>query len=191
MVPRNRRRKSVSIRSPHKSKGRPPAAASLGSPAAFQSAPLTKARGDLDHLSLVGLRVLFQSAPLTKARGDIGCGMDRMSTPVFQSAPLTKARGDVPSDFCLSPRSCFNPLPSQKQGETLVLNQSVDIDPVSIRSPHKSKGRPVVATFDWRRGRVSIRSPHKSKGRLLWRSDITIFVVFQSAPLTKARGDSL
>ena len=60
----------VSIRSPHKSKGRP------------------KARAYSTFSSL------------------------------FQSAPLTKARGDPLGDFSMVTASGFNPLPSQKQGET-------------------------------------------------------------------------
>ena len=62
--------------------------------------------------------------------------------------------------------------------------------PVSIRSPHKSKGRlnvPVVATLMLV---VSIRSPHKSKGRHTVLGGDGPVDEFQSAPLTKARGDT-
>ena len=61
----------------------------------------------------------------------------------------------------------FNPLPSQKQGETLCSSAVSWQQKVSIRSPHKSKGRPEPDV----------------------RSDL--FEQFQSAPLTKARGDSV
>ena len=84
----------------------------------FQSAPLTKARGDCDRLAVILLtkrfnplpsqkqgetqkdiaieveRLLFQSAPLTKARGDLDKRKIKSNTKKFQSAPLTKARGD-------------------------------------------------------------------------------------------------
>ena len=36
---------------------------------------------------------------------------------MFQSAPLTEARGDLPEPEQPPTRSCFNPLPSPKQGE--------------------------------------------------------------------------
>ena len=59
----------------------------------------------------------------------------------FQSAPLTKARGDdcLVEDIPLADR--FNPLPSQKQGETTTTKRVWPDVVVSIRSPHKSKGR--------------------------------------------------
>ena len=60
----------------------------------------------------------FQSAPLTKARGDDLEMANAQLTPVFQSAPLTKARGDR-----INPQAPISPYD------------------VSIRSPHKSKGR--------------------------------------------------
>ena len=61
--------------------------------------------------------------------------------------------------------SSFNPLPSQKQGETTARTRPISSGPVSIRSPHKSKGR----------HEPDYRSPR--------------YPTFQSAPLTKARGD--
>ena len=85
---------------------------------------------------------------------------------MFQSAPLTKARGDQHTQQ--EPRSGgrFNPLPSQKQGETIALFKGEEEPPVSIRSPHKSKGR---------------LHPAAASSSGIW---------FQSAPLTKARGDT-
>ena len=59
----------------------------------------------------------------------------------------------------------FNPLPSQKQGETLFLDQQLEDGGVSIRSPHKSKGRLDLPDGKLNQHIVSIRSPHKSKGR--------------------------
>ena len=131
----------VSIRSPHKSKGRPRITALAYADSVFQSAPLTKARGDTATPYRLDGGKMFQSAPLTKARGDRAffCGDDH--------------------------KRSFNPLPSQKQGETDGQPLACLVDPVSIRSPHKSKGRLVSG--------VSCCS-------MSW---------FQSAPLTKARGD--
>ena len=59
----------------------------------------------------------------------------------------------------------FNPLLSQKQGETDVAHTEQALLIVSIRSSHKSKGRPPTAAGTF------------------------TFELFQSAPLTKARGD--
>ena len=180
---------SVSIRSPHKSKGRrtvvsrpsfcsqfqsAPLTKARGDVSAarielptmkFQSAPLTKARGDTSIPSAQTQRKKFQSAPLTKARGDsISLAMSHAKKK-FQSAPLTKARGDTNLPCCLAILFGFNPLPSQKQGETCYRRHPCQTREVSIRSPHKSKGRQ----------------------KTLW-----VFHAhpkFQSAPLTKARGD--
>ena len=86
---------------------------------------------------------LFQSAPLTEARGDayIDGDWDRGST-LFQSAPLTEARGDL----------------SYNRGKHIA---SI----VSIRSPHRSKGRQIGRPHKREGAIVSIRSPHRSKGR--------------------------
>ena len=114
---RARALQKVSIRSPHRSKGRP-----LG------------------------------SKPILRRHG-------------FQSAPLTEARGDLPADAPTRRMVGFNPLPSPKQGETGAIKQ-------------------VFLTKE-----VSIRSPHRSKGRHQLRVNHLIVEEFQSAPLTEARGD--
>ena len=86
---------------------------------------------------------MFQSAPLTEARGDLQRVTPLTRSPSFQSAPLTEARGDLDT------------------------GNSVNIYvTVSIRSPHRSKGRPAD-------GLVIDQRP-----------------LFQSAPLTEARGDN-
>ena len=103
-------------------------------------------------------------------------------------------------------RSCFNPLPSPKQGEIgMDGNEIVDLI-VSIRSPHRSKGRCMDPEFiaiaegmfqsaplTEARGdahqthpspdyiRVSIRSPHRSKGRF------TLVLVDVSASMVSIR----
>ncbi len=159
----------------------------------FQSAPLTEARGDHHGKTNGGTapsfnplpspkqgetpfqaqaaRELnqFQSAPLTEARGDFLRLLSGKNLPQFQSAPLTEARGDRRICSIRSGPSwtSFNPLPSPKQGETKLLP---------------------LGRSDWR---VSIRSPHRSKGRLHPRHRSgRACAKFQSAPLTEARGDS-
>ena len=87
---------------------------------------------------------------------------------MFQSAPLTEARGDLPMP-----------------GHPVVLGI------VSIRSPHRSKGRQRAQTAELLYARVSIRSPHRSKGRQVFPSLVTAKTLFQSAPLTEARGDQV
>ena len=90
---------------------------------------------------------------------------------LFQSAPLTEARGDVEA----GPRSraataAFQSAPlTEARGDALVdLFGAADRRPVSIRSPHRSEGRFTAG----RRGR----------GHSI--------LLFQSAPLTEARGDA-
>ena len=206
-------------------------------PSRFQSAPLTKARGDACIRRAICNGLMFQSAPLTKARGDkkLLCllllyisfnplpsqkqgetgsrlrtgrrsdvsirsphkskgrrstSSSKVKAKKFQSAPLTKARGDIGWSGDCDGLMGFNPLPSQKQGETAKPWQRRRVRSVSIRSPHKSKGRQSPG-FAWVVGiGVSIRSPHKSKGRRYTYGSESDRKKFQSAPLTKARGDA-
>ena len=132
----------------------------------FQSAPLTKARGDLvaqEHVvggAGVSIRSPhqskgrqsaiahpthgfgFQSAPLTKARGDSFIRWDTSISLVFQSAPLTKARGDlrVLSHYWVSTKFQSAPL-TKARGDALGEQVDQQVISVSIRSPHQSKGR--------------------------------------------------
>ena len=205
----------VSIRSPHKSKGRHyPDQRHKYYPQCFNPLPSQK-QGETPYLhhSQSVASVSIRSPHKSKGRptrtnrsNDLG---------KFQSAPLTKARGDKLMADPALPGSGFNPLPSQKQGETSPPS-TFDVDfSVSIRSPHKSKGRQLLPEVAQRKFEVSIRSPHKSKGRPLWRfsgrsgrfvsirsphkskgrrpfaAPALFDLMFQSAPLTKARGDSL
>ena len=156
----------------------------------FQSAPLTKARGDHsraarpereayvsirsphqskgrraasfagDSVELVSIRSPHQSKGRPPLNEDPPLVMKW-----FQSAPLTKARGDKIMGRYQNFSRCFNPLPSPKQGETYGFGREFDIL------------------------LVSIRSPHQSKGRLTALGASLTFCSFQSAPLTKARGD--
>ena len=85
--------------------------------------------------------------------------------------------------------SCFNPLPLPKQGEMESRKDSVQMQFVSIRSPYRSKGR--CGSFRLRLASlpVSIRSPYRSKGRCETLPHLARLAMFQSAPLTEARGD--
>ena len=83
----------------------------------------------------------------------------------------------------------FNPLPSPKQGETSGSFLHRCAVAVSIRSPHRSKGRRPRTSGSIAKKAVSIRSPHRSKGRRGTDRRNRFLRVFQSAPLTEARGD--
>ena len=228
----------VSIRSPHKSKGRHDGLERGGHEAKFQSAPLTKARGDGIELTgqSVDIRVSIRSPHKSKGRHTTADRADIITPVSIRSPHKSKGRLFGPwlpyLVWC-----CFNPLPSQKQGETYPACDLRGVLSVSIRSPHKSKGRPMAAAAptvpaefqsapltkargDFHlsipppqpirvsirsphksKGRqsalrgasgcfeVSIRSPHKSKGRRPAVADSSRRLLFQSAPLTKARGD--
>ena len=105
---------------------------------------------------------------------------------MFQSAPLTEARGDVRYGRILrvSIRS-----PHRSKGR-LQPPRAHDVLVVSIRSPHRSKGRPAISAASMVSSVVSIRSPHRSKGRPpFYGSTWPGSCWFQSAPLTEARGD--
>ena len=155
----------------------------------FQSAPLTKARGDSPSVMICAPSSLFQSAPLTKARGDPRTQRLSSRAEKFQSAPLTKARGDRISDNMYMPRIVSIRSPHKSKGRRCEAVQVVVRGSVSIRSPHKSKGRRGQTHQKFIPRIVSIRSPHKSKGRHLLSGSLFHTLWFQSAPLTKARGD--
>ena len=157
----------VSIRSPHQSKGRPAEEViSQLDFCCFNPLPSPK-QGETQVFPFrARANGRFQSAPLTKARGDAGAQGNSNNDFMFQSAPLTKARGDSGRRTMPALTTRFNPLPSPKQGETAITAAVNDDTPtVSIRSPHQSKGRPLWRTVWHYVLRVSIRSPHQSKGR--------------------------
>ncbi len=60
---------------------------------------------------------------------------------------------------------------------------------VSIRSPHRSEGRLSLSGSISLLFFVSIRSPHRSEGRHNRILSKKLTTMFQSAPLTEARGD--
>ncbi len=157
---------AVSIRSPHRSKGRP-----------------IRVRGDL------GRRARFNPLPSPKQGETCSLPNLRFDFCLFQSAPLTEARGDAAAAENPLGLKSFNPLPSPKQGETEGNAARQEIVEVSIRSPHRSKGRQKAQSSQTEKSEVSIRSPHRSKGRPPPRPLSMLPFLFQSAPLTEARGD--
>ena len=133
----------VSIRSPHRSKGRHAEPIKLGdsdecfnplpSPKQGETQPHRAGRprrtsfnplpspkqGETQPASRAWRTInTFQSAPLTEARGDRATFLSGRRWKKFQSAPLTEARGDGRRASKRRGGTCFNPLPSPKQGET-------------------------------------------------------------------------
>ena len=109
---------------------------------------------------------MFQSAPLTEARGDTQDAMGRLRFHRFNPLPSPKQGETSSSSRYGSQELSFNPLPSPKQGETQGEPETPGTYGVSIRSPHRSKGRPNSSLIS------------------------ALPIKFQSAPLTEARGDS-
>ena len=177
-----RLRGEVSIRSPHKSKGRPHVRYPKYTDTQFQSAPLTKARGDIGVEQDGGLRTSFNPLPSQKQGETSQIASPRSAGRRFNPLPSQKQGETRPSASSEPAPRSFNPLPSQKQGETRRIWQHHQRTVhVSIRSPHKSKGRRLRAAITSRLCSVSIRSPHKSKGR-----PIRIFGIF-AAPCVSIR----
>ena len=189
LLPRSRTGK-VSIRSPHKSKGRHGGASRRLKSRKFQSAPLTKARGDGRPQPCSTSTSSFNPLPSQK-QGETPKRNQHTTPTRFQSAPLTKARGDqfnARSLNCVTIR--FNPLPSQKQGETSAWAAGGYADVRFNPLPSQKQGETSNFAMNFTEIQVSIRSPHKSKGRLAAMHTFKPRRMFQSAPLTKARGDS-
>ena len=158
----------VSIRSPHRSKGRSRAAERLPvDQASFNPLPSPKQgeimltpqghyqmhsfnplpspkQGEirLRRLSVNPRQSSFNPLPSPKQGEISGVPLSAGSGCKFQSAPLTEARGDPLETFAL-----------------------VAFFKVSIRSPHRSKGRSMYPSGSMGVPVVSIRSPHRSKGR--------------------------
>ena len=207
-------RTNVSIRSPHRSKGRPV----LGeqyvgvSVVSIRSPHRSKGRLLGSILStLLGL-VSIRSPHRSKGRPD-DCEAGDMASKVsirsphrskgrhvrlpdwrlyvtFQSAPLTEARGDLYDiAYVIDCGDVSIRSPHRSKGRPSAQAHSFSGEAVSIRSPHRSKGRRGNYNASRTYSIVSIRSPHRSKGRpsvsQWWYSRL----MFQSAPLTEARGD--
>ena len=189
---------AVSIRSPHKSKGRLYLLSEIVQvDRGFNPLPSQK-QGETPSGTLICPAPCVSIRSPHKSKGRLLTQGPKCIEGKFQSAPLTKARGDRRLPAHPHPVCRFNPLPSQKQGETIAAAWIVSTETVSIRSPHKSKGRPSrrgrlrgwwmcfnplpsqkqgetntlwdVKDYDW----VSIRSPHKSKGRQADEHSLTV-----------------
>ena len=155
----------VSIRSPHRSEGRLTVSPNRTSICSVSIRSPHRSEGRQPDSLPNDTVYWFQSAPLTEARGDRSLHSERKNHIMFQSAPLTEARGDPTGGGSPGRHHRFNPLPSPKRGETLNKMQGTALGIVSIRSPHRSEGRHACI--------------------------VNIFFnrLFQSAPLTEARGD--
>ena len=229
---------NVSIRSPHRSKGRPisgprwknrrlcfnplpsPKQGETRHPAAirpprrsFNPLPSPK-QGETSNRKL---KASFASVSIRSPHRSKGRqGTWRSARPCRHGFnPLPSPKQGETFSCSHNGRRCFgfNPLPSPKQGETqqrrrhcvdgvvsirsphrskgrhrLASYQGLH-EQVSIRSPHRSKGRPIATGGGWIQKSVSIRSPHRSKGRPKRCTCYPIGPKFQSAPLTEARGD--
>ena len=157
---------------------------------AFQSAPLTEARGDPSTSTvnppniIVSIRSPHRSKGRHRQAYSLSCrtGVSIRSPHRSKGRPRTLGR-------CAA-CSCFNPLPSPKQGETRLSSEPSPAISVSIRSPHRSKGRPceVARRTDNTTGFNPLPSPKQGEtpaSTAPGNRDNK----FQSAPLTEARGD--
>ena len=108
----------VSIRSPHRSRGRHDEWHEEANRDMFQSAPPTEAGGDLRGLAAVAAfgNVSIRSPHRSRGRRAVSREIGRYSK--FQSAPPTEAGGDTCFWGVAARACCFNPLPPPKQGET-------------------------------------------------------------------------
>ena len=157
----------VSIRSPHQSKGRPvKGMAHYKNKLCFNPLPSPK-QGETLRVCLANRRRgVFQSAPLTKARGDLtisekakAIGRVSIRSPHQSKGRPYKVRYTT-YDMSVSIRS-----PHQSKGRPGLVRLDNRVIAVSIRSPHQSKGRPTDNGQRQAVLAVSIRSPHQSKGR--------------------------
>ena len=162
-------KKRVSIRSPHRSEGR------------FIS------RG-----RKIRRRKGFNPLPSPK-RGEMIAGIVRASkTLEFQSAPLTEARGDGPGGGPDSIAQGFNPLPSPKRGEMPWPRNPARSTDCFNPLPSPKRGEMPLAGYP-DRGRPCFNPlPSPKRGEIEFTTDTGAkFNLFQSAPLTEARGDPL
>ena len=132
----------VSIRSPHRSKGRRVPLSVNAWRNLFQSAPLTEARGDLESLMNFKVENGFNPLPSPK-QGETHCARacSKRRGSCFNPLPSPKQGETARYSRWYRAWACFNPLPSPKQGETVLQAALTSYYHVSIRSPHRSKGR--------------------------------------------------
>ena len=134
----------------------------------FQSAPLTEARGDRARPAVARHLLRFNPLPSPKQGETSSYPYTHRAYRRFQSAPLTEARGDSPMVLPIQRQTSFNPLPSPKQGETC-LRRSMSEVWVRFQSAPltEARGDINVRGLGETEDLVSIRSPHRSKGRLV------------------------
>ena len=133
----------------------------------FQSAPPVETRGDMSIPVCPRRCFQFQSAPPVETRGDLRHQVRHVIVGQFQSAPPVETRGDQ---------------------HGIVFNAYVFV--VSIRSPRRNEGRPVLHDGSVGEYCVSIRSPRRNEGRQYRLVDNRAGEMFQSAPPVETRGDS-
>ena len=83
----------------------------------------------------------FNPLPPPKQGETCGVWLRSRRSAMFQSAPPTEAGGDAQCRGRLAGTPSFNPLPPPKQGETHAFGGWPLAPVVSIRSPHRSRGR--------------------------------------------------
>ena len=97
----------------------------------FQSAPGGEA-GEKDSPSSEAIQA-FQSAPGGEAGGKATCRHRSVLDAPFQSAPGGEAGGKLPSQHGPEHRTCFNPPPAVRPGESGDRAMAADASGVSIR----------------------------------------------------------
>ena len=170
-------RLAVSIRSPHRSKGRRPLTALKSRRACSSFNPLPSPKqGETDNPDLqTGGRLSFNPLPSPK-QGETAavCGLHDLRISCFNPLPSPKQGETASTDHAdlanLHASIRFNPLPSPKQGETVACLRYG-----ATRLEFQS------APLTEARGDKAVRSTRRSLPET--------FARFQSAPLTEARGD--
>ena len=183
----------VSIRSPHRSKGRLIAmVVTLSMELGFNPLPSPK-QGETRQPAPIanrGILVSIRSPHRSKGRPCSACR--RPSLAVFQSAPLTEARGDRRYRWAWPVASCFNPLPSPKQGETPCRRTAPAPHPEFQSAPLTEARGDVREALDSKWSEEFQSAPlTEARGDATTARMRSALCRFQSAPLTEARGDSM
>ena len=113
------------------------------------------------------MRMVFQSAPPTEAGGDFFAFLDSFWIFMFQSAPPTEAGGDFRKAIPFTRIPC-----------------------VSIRSPHRSRGRFPLILSALLIFQFQSAPPTEAGGDVYTAQDRAAAPKFQSAPPTEAGGDA-
>ena len=204
----------VSIRSPHKCKGRRSTLAHFGAHVLFQSAPLTNARGDASLQPCLFVCACFNPLP-SQMQGETGASAshavrrsrfnplpsqmqgetrtaERIERGVegFQSAPLTNARGDptpgAGRGFCFLFQSA--PL-TNARGDARIFRRSAPATRFQSAPLTNARGDPATTRLFTGQRRFQSAPLTNARGDLVRCRYVKPPQAFQSAPLTNARGD--